>query len=177
MFSTIFYALDGDIGEEFSNSGSSKYYTSFGTDILTGDGNDLVFIDLGFEIHYIGEVDNKGHEFGYDDLKDGDIVVAYRSDDVNIGNRGHVEFYINNRYDKNGNGTYDWSFGWGSKKKRYPVNGNIGKKVFTDDNQSDINKKKYLLDNFTNLTYDGDKNGVPDRTYELRYFKVLRKAQ
>ena len=68
-------------------------------------------------------------------------------------------------------------FGWGSQKKRYPVNGNIGKTILVDDNQSDINKKKYLLDNFTNLTYDGDENGVPDRTYELRYFKVLRKVR
>ena len=173
MFSTIFYALDGDIGEEFSDNNNAKYYTMFGTNILTGNENDQLFRDLDFEIHYIGEVDEKGHEFGYEDLEDGDIVVAYRTDDIGKDNKGHIEFYINDKYGKNGNGTYDWGFGWGSQKKRYPVNGNIGKVIKEDTDSGfsvDINyKHKYLLDNFTNTS--------KDKTYDLRYFKVLRKVR
>ena len=170
MFSTIFYALDGDIGEKFSDNNNARYYTMFGTNILTGNENDQLFRDLDFEIHYIGEVDEKGHEFGYEDLEDGDIVIAYRTDDIGKDNKGHIEFYISKEYEKAAkNEPYNWSFGWGSQKARYPVNGNIGKMILVDDNQSDINKKKYLLDNFTNTS--------KDKTYDLRYFKVLRKVR
>ena len=167
MFSVIFYANNGDLGTELSDSGSEKYYTAFGTNVLTKNDNDQLFKDLGFDIHYIGEVDDKGHEFGYEDLEDGDIVVAYRTD---TNEKGHVEFYINDRYGKNGNGTYDWSFGWGSQKSRYPVNGNIGKIIKVDESKEDNdNQRKYLLDNFTNIG-----NG---KAYDLRYFKVLRKVR
>ena len=171
MFSTIFYALDGDIGEKFSDNNNAKYYTMFGTNILTKNDNDQDFIDLNFEIHYIGEVDDKGHEFGYEDLEDGDIVVAYRTD---TNEKGHVEFYISKEYEKaKKNEPYNWSFGWGSHKARYPVNGNIGKIIKEDiDNRfnKDIGyKNKYLLDNFTNKNKGGE--------YDLRYYKVLRKVK
>ena len=181
MFSVIFYANNGDLGLELSNNNSETYYTMFGNNALVKNTNDKLFEDLGFKIYYIGEIDEKGHEFGYKDLEDGDIVIAYRTDS---DEKGHVEFYINDRYGKNGNGTYDWSFGWGDIRKRYPINGNIGRVIKEDDidnniiSKLDINyKNKYLRDNFTNLTYDGDKDGKPDRSYELRYFKVLRKVK
>ena len=146
----------------------------FGTNILTGNENDQLFRDLDFEIHYIGEVDEKGHEFGYEDLEDGDIVVAYRTDDIGKDNKGHIEFYISKEYEKAAkNEPYNWSFGWGSQKARYPVNGNIGKVIKEDTDSgfnADINyKNKYLLDNFTNTSND--------KTYDLRYYKVLRKVQ
>lgn len=177
MFSVMYYALDGNLGDKLSKNDSDTHYINIDSDELGKKNYDELFTDLGFKIFYIGKKykdgveDENGDEFGYEDLEDGDIVLAYSTDTEQ--QKEHVEFYINDKYGKNGNGTYDWGFGWGSKKSHYPVNGIIGKTIKVDENKSD-EKKYYLLDNFTNLTYDGNNDNLPDNTYELRYFKVFR---